>query len=380
MSAPQKTSLFYKDGSSDKEYHIQLLPKDSNWIVEFQYGRRGSSLKAGTKTAAPVAYDVALKAYSKVVQEKLKDGYTESEGGLVYQSTLLEQRFTGVVPQLLNPVDETDLESLLGDDNYVMQEKFDGERRLIQLHADGTLVGINRKGLVVPLPDTLVQAVRALGLKSVTLDGEILGQRFAPFDILELDGADLKTLPLSQRDISLKALLAAKAPQTAWVPTPLAQSKVAKVEMFRRIKEELGEGVVFKQLSSTYVAGRPASGGSQRKFKFVESATVVVTKTHPTKSSVFFAGFDSNNIEIALGKVTIPPNHSIPNIGDVVEVQYLYAFPQGSLFQPVYKGVREDQSKDDCTLTQLKYKAGTDLPEVGTEDSPKQSQKKRPKP
>jgi bifunctional non-homologous end joining protein LigD len=35
----------------------------------------------------------------------------------------------------------------------------------------------------------------------------------------------------------------------------------------------------------------------------------------------------------------------------------LYAFKGGSVFQPVYLGVREDLTQEDCTLDQLKYKA-----------------------
>jgi bifunctional non-homologous end joining protein LigD len=359
----QKSSLYYKDGSSDKEYHIQLISKDSGWMVEFQYGRRGSSLKSGVKTTAPVEHAVALKAYSKVVQEKLREGYTESQTGAVYQSSVLEARFTGVVPQLLNPIEDLDLPSILQNDSYVAQEKHDGERRMIQKFSDGTVVGINRNGLAVPLPDSLVQAVLALGAEELTLDGEILGDRYAPFDLLSLNGRDLKPLGFMQRESLLRPLIQ-KSARDIWADSTVAIGQSAKQSLFDRIKKSNGEGLVFKKQDAPYAAGRPASGGNQLKFKFVASATVLVSKTHDTKSSVFFSAFDAKGGEVALGKVTIPPNHSVPSIGQIVEVQYLYAYPQGSLFQPVYKGVRSDQSKDDCTLTQLKYKAGT----VPTED------------
>jgi hypothetical protein len=43
------------------------------------------------------------------------------------------------------------------------------------------------------------------------------------------------------------------------------------------------------------------------------------------------------------GNVTIPPSHSVPKMGDVVEVRFLYAFPgTGTVYQPVYLGLRAD--------------------------------------
>jgi bifunctional non-homologous end joining protein LigD len=44
----------------------------------------------------------------------------------------------------------------------------------------------------------------------------------------------------------------------------------------------------------------------------------------------------------------------------VIEVRYLYAYPNGALYQPVYQGVREDKNYDECMISQLKYKAGTE--------------------
>jgi hypothetical protein len=55
--------------------------------------------------------------------------------------------------------------------------------------------------------------------------------------------------------------------------------------------------------------------------------------------------------------VSVPVNHPIPQLGDIVEVQYLYAMPgSNALYQPVYLGPREDIDLGDCVLSQLKYK------------------------
>ena len=57
-----------------------------------------------------------------------------------------------------------------------------------------------------------------------------------------------------------------------------------------------------------------------------------------------------------MGNVTIPANHSVPSVGAIVEVRYLYAHAGGSLVQPVYLGVRTDQDRTDCLLNKIKLK------------------------
>ena len=47
---------------------------------------------------------------------------------------------------------------------------------------------------------------------------------------------------------------------------------------------------------------------------------------------------------------------SVPSVGAVVEVRYLYAVPDGSLNQPVYLGVRHDVEPHECVVSQLKFK------------------------
>ena len=58
-----------------------------------------------------------------------------------------------------------------------------------------------------------------------------------------------------------------------------------------------------------------------------------------------------------MGKVTIPPNKDIPNVGDLVEVRYLYAYKGGAVYQPTYIWKREDSDLTDATISQIIYKA-----------------------
>ena len=67
---------------------------------------------------------------------------------------------------------------------------------------------------------------------------------------------------------------------------------------------------------------------------------------------------DATGAAVAAGNVTIPPNHALPPVGGVVEVRYLYAFPEsGRLFQPVYLGARDDVLPAECATSQLKFKS-----------------------
>ncbi len=47
----QSTSLYFREGPSDKEYHAAIEPKNDGFIVTFAYGRRGNTLNVGTTPA-----------------------------------------------------------------------------------------------------------------------------------------------------------------------------------------------------------------------------------------------------------------------------------------------------------------------------------------
>ncbi|RYD69734.1 MAG: WGR domain-containing protein, partial [Verrucomicrobiaceae bacterium] len=141
-------TLYYRQETSDKVYHISLEEKDDGFVVNFAYGRRGSTLSTGTKTPSPVRYPEANAIYDKLVKEKTAKGYTAGEDGTPYQHTDMERQRTGIHCQLLNSVEDDRLEKLIADPNYWMQEKHDGRRLLIRKEGE-TITGINRRGLVV---------------------------------------------------------------------------------------------------------------------------------------------------------------------------------------------------------------------------------------
>ena len=353
MSSSASSSLYYSDGKSDKEYHAQLEPAEGGYVVNFQYGRRGSALRSGTKTASPVNYEKAKTIYDKLVAQKMAKGYSPGEEGVTFQSTDLEARKTGVIPQLLNSISEEELFTYIENNDFILQEKFDGERRLVQLK-DNNVIGINRKGLSISLPAALADSILESGETNCVLDGEALGDRIIVFDVLEDSSGCLRDKPYSKRLTSLKRICTAiESDMIKMVAT--ASTTKQKQSLLSNVKKQTGEGVVVKNKTAAYKAGRPNKLGNQLKYKFVESASVIVIEISDNKRSVSMSVLDKGK-QVNVGKVTIKANQDIPKIGDILEVQYLYAYKGGSLFQPVCLGVRTDLDINDCVITQLKYK------------------------
>jgi hypothetical protein len=68
--------LSFREGTSDKVYEVDLVEvATGQYVVNFRFGRRGGSLKDGTKTSLPVSLDKARGVFQKLVDEKLAGGY-----------------------------------------------------------------------------------------------------------------------------------------------------------------------------------------------------------------------------------------------------------------------------------------------------------------
>lgn len=349
----EQTTLYYREDSSDKVYQAGIIPQENGYVVEFAYGRRGATLQTGTKTQTPVAYAEARRIYDKLIADKIAKGYTSGEFGTPYQGTSNASRATGIHCQLLNPVEEDQVEKLIVDAAYWMQEKYDGRRLLIRKMGD-QITGINRLGLTVTLPKTLSDDAAACPLDLI-LDGESAGESFYAFDALLIGGDEIENYRYGERYLRLMNLLASFQHRNIHLAHTVFLHR-QKAALFHQLKTSGAEGVVFKHIDAPYLAGRPASGGSQLKFKFCATASFIVGKIN-AKRSVSLLLFEGDKIKAA-GNVTIPPNHEIPRPGQVVECRYLYAFPElGCIFQPVYLGPRDDITATECQTAQVKYKS-----------------------
>lgn len=340
-----QANLYFKEGSSDKVYHATVEKKDGGHVVNFSYGRRGSALVTGTKTNAPVTLEEAAKVFEKLVNSKLAKGYRHMEGGesSIPQAALPDTP-TGLMCVLLNPVDEDEAEDLIKDKEWGAQPKFDGVRFVLHKKGD-KITAVNRKGKAASVPNQIAKGVQSAEADFI-VDGELVGEVLYAFDILELDGNCVRSVAAEERSQILKDAIPASE-HIEFVPLVTG---LKKKTLYRQLKEENREGIVFKKLQAPYNWGRPASGGNYLKHKFYSTCSCTVSKVNQKRSVSL-----EMRCGTPVGNVTIPPNHDIPEKGEVVEVRYLYAYKGGSLYQPTYLGKRDDVDPD--TLGSLKIKS-----------------------
>lgn len=347
----ETVTLFFKEGSSDKVYTANIEEAPSGCLVTFAYGRRGSALTTGTKTATPVPYEQAKQIFDKLIREKTGKGYKPADRSAPSFDAAREQRDTGLRPQLLNSIEEHEAIALLSDPAYWAQEKHDGRRSFVVKHG-AEILATNRMGLSVGLMDSVLRAAQSVA-QDFTLDGELMGDGVRAFDLVSLDGHSLTHLGYAAR---LERLSLACGPLTSGIVViPTAKTTEDKQALYAQLRTTHAEGMVFKKHDAPYTPGRPNGGGDQFKFKFYATCSALVTTGRIGKRSIALDLVDGHQVR-HVGNVTVPANQDIPHPGQIVEIRYLYAYPDGALFQPVLLGVRDDIERKACTIDQLTFK------------------------
>ncbi|MDX1904503.1 MAG: hypothetical protein SFU27_10130 [Thermonemataceae bacterium] len=76
MKLIQQVKLFFREGTSDKVYEIDLCEVGTDlYVVNFRYGKRGTNLKEGTKTPTPLRLSQAQAILNSLQSEKTNKGY-----------------------------------------------------------------------------------------------------------------------------------------------------------------------------------------------------------------------------------------------------------------------------------------------------------------
>src|SRR3569833_1561352 len=147
----QSINLRFTGGKSDKVYNMQVDEEGSGCMVYAQYGRYGGTLTHRELTKEPVDRETALKVYNKKLQEQLSEGYQiQGDNTSGVTSTARFQEVSGNVPQLLNPIEESEIEQYLTDSDWMAQEKKDGHHQMIEVTKDRQVIVSNRKGKIIP--------------------------------------------------------------------------------------------------------------------------------------------------------------------------------------------------------------------------------------
>ncbi len=348
-----------KEGTADKEYNAWISQDGTTYRVDASYGRRGSPTSTATKGEF-TDLAKARRAYTSLVNSKLAKGYQTGSAGTVGHIltggapvTKAKRPVAIKLPQLSNALEESELESYMTNPTWYMQQKMDGERRIVEKKGFD-IKTYNRKGQHVPHPAVFddLQAVDG----DFKIDCEIIGHELHLFDVLSRKGQNIAEKPFSERYVYLEEIIESHPTLNHVLHGVRAvRTESQKRTLFDIVKGDGGEGVVFKA-DVPYTPGRPASGGPSMKFKFWNTASFVVDKMNAQRS-VGIMLFDEKGKEVSAGNVSIPVNHIIPPLNAIVEVRYLYAFKtSGIVFQPVYLGQRTDIIEKECTVKQLKYK------------------------
>jgi bifunctional non-homologous end joining protein LigD len=363
----QSVELFYQEGSSDKVYNARIVEDGGKYTVAVEWGRRGSSLSTGAKVVK-VELAAATRAFESLIREKTGKGYERvtadarpaavapPEGEGSGSKVGGKRAKVGHAAQLLNPIEDDDLADFLADDDMVAQQKVDGQRVLVHMGDEG-LVATNRDGQVTQFHAKLAQALEWLP-RGTVVDGEVVGDAYWLFDVLELGGDDVRGRGYLERhalvDEELEPALGALARVL-----PVAVGGKAKRALHDKLRGAGAEGIVFKDREAPYRSGRPASGGTQRKYKFVRSADVVILEN--AGNAYLMAVYDGRAL-FEVGKVFAGTTNATRKDLDrrlgrgerpVCEVRYLYATDDDQLFQPVFVGLRDDKPAKECLRAQL---------------------------
>ena len=282
----------------------------------------------------------------------------------------------------------TGTREILRSKEYIFEPKLDGYRALCQKKA-GTLrfTSRNNRDITLEFPElSFGDLIKA----DCTLDGEIviydekgnpsfalMQQRrhhrppptYVAFDILELEGRDLRRLPLSER----KQLLAGVIEEGRNLQT--MPSTDSGEELWNVVTARGLEGVMAKKRESVYVTGRSRAWLKIKHEKTVDCVIVgYITKTREIASLALAlydqgtlsyigqvgTGFSESLLDIlskelirASNDVVLPKNvHPVvPN--KVCEVRYLEYTKDHRLRAPVFLRIRDDKSITECTVDQV---------------------------
>jgi ATP-dependent DNA ligase len=262
-------------------------------------------------------------------------------------------------PMLARPLDLRQVDSYLTNDDWVAQQKLDGDRILI-LARDGKVQALNREGTPRRnrVPRRVLDQFQCFASMPGTwcFDGELMtsGELWL-FDLPAAgDGVGAGDQPFSFRYAVLERFMAAGTwPTDPCVRLlPIARTTEAKQTLFSELRERGAEGLVFRHHDGPYRAGKRSDMMLKAKFTFTVDA--VVHEVRPDgRNNCTYRLFD-NGTWVPAGSCSLEARPEV-RPGDVIEVRALYASAEGLLYQPVMLRVRHDKSPTECTVDQLRF-------------------------
>lgn len=255
-------------------------------------------------------------------------------------------------PMLADSIDPKRLERYIEDDDWWMQQKLDGDRILLHV-SDGTVTPLNRSGepRSKSIPNGMKQYFSNLSGEWF-IDGELVDGVFCVFDLPGVNDIVEASMPYDLRLDVLERFWPQLGPSSDVLLIPTARTADEKRDLSNRIKALNGEGLMLKRHDAPYKERRVST---MLKAKFVKTADCIVYAVgldgkENAGLALLSPGEDAGIIDVGrcslLGKPAV-------NVGDVVEVKYLYATDDNRLYQPRLMKVRTDKHASECTVDQL---------------------------
>lgn len=260
-------------------------------------------------------------------------------------------------PQLALSVEVTSLEQFIHDGSRVFEQKLDGHRLLlVSPGMDMPPTALTRNGSVYTraLPRSIQQFRFPEG--EWVIDGELVGNKFWAFD-MPTSIATTTASPLFERRAALETFL--DVFDTPFGLTPQARTPDEKIRLADRALAECFEGLIIKQSDSPYRSGGRTA--EWLKLKFVATADCIVLGVRDDGKDSVRLGMCGDDgdltkvIDVGRASLIGKEKKGAINIGDVLEVRYLYCGAGGRLYQPTVLHKRDDKRPDECTTSQLKH-------------------------
>ncbi len=227
---------------------------------------------------------------------------------------------SGPAPGFVPAMKPTRVDALPEGPEWIYEVKWDGYRALARKQGEQVeLLSLKNNNLAADFP-SVVAAVQTLGADIALLDGEIVavnakGQPsfqalqnrallgrdwhvvYYAFDLLNLEGDDLRKLPLEQRKRRLKAVLAGSEVRFS-ADLPGSAKEIVAV-----VKKAGLEGVVAKRKDSVYAKGTRSLAWQKLKLEAVQEFVIGGYNPEGASFSSLLAGYYEGGRLMFAGKV-----------------------------------------------------------------------------
>ena len=244
----------------------------------------------------------------------------------------------------------------ISDDRYIMEQKLDGHRVLIEVKGGLVVEVYERNGRRSQHYRRLTEPdwntnFRPFASKSFILDGELINDTLHVFDMPVLEGVTQPDASHEKRKATLDKLFEVGNFNEHLQLVETARTKQTKTQLMVSCHNHGAEGVMIKDSGAPYTQGRTRH---MLKVKYTKDGDFVVTRTNVNgKTNASLGAYDDAGNLVEVGRCSLIGKEDIET-GDVVEVRYLYASDGMRLVQPRIKFKREDKHPTECLLSQIK--------------------------